>query len=327
MLRRLALLLLSVCFIAPARAAAPTEIILDTDIGDDLDDAFALALVLASPELRPLAITTSLGDTQLRARLVERLLHRLGRADIPVAAGPPTPPGTLFRQAAWARAEPAPGTPFPDAVALTLELLRRAPPRRITLVALAPLTSVGAMIARDPVAFRRLGRVVVMAGSIRRGYGRQAGTTVAGSSIEYNVRCDPDGLRRLLGSGVPVTLMPLDATEVALPDTDRARLFASHTVLADWLASLYPLWAWHNPWGPVPTLFDVVPVAWLLRPDICRPQPLRIDVSAAGATREVQGTPNLSACLDVDRGAVLGLMMQRLQTGGLRPDPTRTPGP
>src|SRR5580692_8497541 len=89
------------------RSEAPPQLaILDTDIGDDIDDAFALALALRSPELKLLGITTAFGDTELRARLVDRYLHAVGRDDIPVAAGVPTPHSNVFTQAVYARQGP-----------------------------------------------------------------------------------------------------------------------------------------------------------------------------------------------------------------------------
>src|SRR3569833_1533314 len=70
--------------------SSPQLVIIDTDIGDDIDDAFALALALKSPELKVLGITTTFGDTGMRARIVERYLKEVGRTDIPVFAGPAT---------------------------------------------------------------------------------------------------------------------------------------------------------------------------------------------------------------------------------------------
>ena len=63
-------------------------VIIDTDIGDDIDDAFALALALKSPELKVLGVTTTFGNTEMRARLLDRYLKAVGRSDIPVFAGP-----------------------------------------------------------------------------------------------------------------------------------------------------------------------------------------------------------------------------------------------
>ena len=69
-------------------ASSPQLVIIDTDIGDDIDDAFALALALKSPELKVLGVTTTFGNTEMRARLLDRYLQAVGRSDIPVFAGP-----------------------------------------------------------------------------------------------------------------------------------------------------------------------------------------------------------------------------------------------
>jgi inosine-uridine nucleoside N-ribohydrolase len=153
---------------APRAPAAKIKIIIDTDIGDDVDDAFALGLALASPELEILGITTAWGDTQLRARMVDRLLGETGAANIPVAEGIPTKSKTLFSQARWAQAGPPP-KPHPAAVDFLLEQIHKSP-GQITLVAIGPLTNIGAAIDRDPATFRRLKQVVLMGGSIRKGY-------------------------------------------------------------------------------------------------------------------------------------------------------------
>src|SRR6266699_1389210 len=84
----------------PARA--PEKIIIDTDIGDDVDDAFAVALALRSPEFQILGISTTFGDTDLRAKLVDRLLGETGYSDIPVAAGTPTSFKSDFTQRHYA---------------------------------------------------------------------------------------------------------------------------------------------------------------------------------------------------------------------------------
>src|SRR6266850_15634 len=76
----------------------PEKVIIDTDIGDDIDDAFALALALRSPELQILGITTTFGDTETRAKLVDRFLAEVGRPEIPVAAGTPTVSKGTFTQ-------------------------------------------------------------------------------------------------------------------------------------------------------------------------------------------------------------------------------------
>src|SRR6516225_5901557 len=75
-----------------AQVAPKVPILLDTDIGTDIDDAFALALILASPELDLLGVTTVAGDTRARARLAAKLLAESGRLDVAVVAGEPGKP-------------------------------------------------------------------------------------------------------------------------------------------------------------------------------------------------------------------------------------------
>src|SRR5579864_235953 len=128
-----------------ATKAAPGKIIIDTDIGDDIDDAFAVALALRSPELQILGITTTFGDTEMRAKLLDRLLGEVGRTDIPVAAGPPTPPKTAFTQLRYAQGGHFAKPSHPDAVTFLLEQIRQHP-GEITLVCIGPLVNVGAAI-------------------------------------------------------------------------------------------------------------------------------------------------------------------------------------
>jgi inosine-uridine nucleoside N-ribohydrolase len=290
---------------APAGPSVPRDIIVDTDIGDDIDDAFALALILRSPELHVVGIAASWGDTDLRARLLRRLLDQgAPHAAIPVWKGPPTPPATAFTQAVWATQ--APPHTFPDATTALLTQLRARPTGSVTLIALAPLSTVGALIRRDPEVFRRLREVVVMGGAVVHGYG--GGAPVA----EYNVKCDPEGLRLLLASGVKTRIMPVDSTEIALGEKDRNALFAEGTPLTDALTLLYHQWAQNNAWGTTPTLFDVVPVAAVLDPSLCPTSPMRLVVDPSGVTRRVSGVPNAEVCLHADPRAIVQLLESRL---------------
>ena len=136
--------------------------ILDTDIGDDIDDAFALALVLRSPELHLLGVETAFGDTELRARLVDRYLAAVGRSDIPVLAGVSTPQTNHFSQAAYARQWPE--RKHASGVDFLLNQIR-AHPGQITLIAIGPLFNIQAAIERDPA--------YVQKAQARRDHGRQ----------------------------------------------------------------------------------------------------------------------------------------------------------
>src|SRR5580693_991013 len=212
--------------------ARPQLAIIDTDIGDDIDDAFAVALALRSPELHILGITTTYGDTELRARLLDRYLGAIGRADIPVAAGAATPQNNVFTQAAYAHH--APERRHSDAVAFLLDQIR-AHPGQITLIAIGPLFNIQAAIEHDPVTFRQLRRVVMMGGSIYRGYGDDKNGSPRPPEPEWNIRCDPAGARALLSAGVPVFVMPLDSTQIPLQTPAQEAIFYHGSPLTDQL--------------------------------------------------------------------------------------------
>ena len=293
-----------------ASAKSPELVFIDTDIGDDIDDAFALALVLQSPEIRVLGITSTFGDTALRARLLHRYLAEVGHAEIPIAAGPPTAHLGGFTQARYARWASADSVSSTSAAALFAEQVR-AHPHAVTLLALGPLTTVEHLIDTDPVTFHLLCRVVMMGGSIVRGYGSPypdpPGAAAPGPDPEWNILNDIPGARKLLASGVPLTLMPLDSTQLPLDEVRRSALFAHGSHLTDTLTLLY------HQWGTItPTLFDPLTVAYLLQPSLCTMEPMRLRVDGKGYTRREPGTPNAEVCLHSDRDAFLRLFLDRL---------------
>jgi len=284
--------------------------IIDTDIGDDIDDAFALALALHSPELHLLGVTTAFGDTELRARLLDRYLAAVGRGDIPVAAGVATPHSNVLTQAAYARQ--APERKHPDAVTFLLDQIKRHP-GQITLIAIGPLFNVQAAIERDPATFRKLKRVVIMGGSVYRGYDGGVIGVHRPPEPEWNIDRDPAGARALLASGVPVFMMPLDSTQVRLEKPEREAIFSHGSPLTDQLTLLYHQWlAASAGQAAVPILFDPVAVTYAIRPDLCPATPIRIDVDEKGLTRPVNGTPNAQVCLESNEKGFLELLESRI---------------
>jgi purine nucleosidase len=338
-------------------AAEPQLVFLDTDIGDDIDDAFALALVLQSPELKLVGITTAYGDTDLRAKLVQRYLGSLCRFDANVIPGVPTPHENVFTQAAYAHgfANPVCGKSWiytsskadearlkkqrkqeaakrkaaedksmaglvhllqqrtaHDAAGFLFDQIREHP-GEITLIAIGPLTNVQAAIERDPDTFRKLKRVVIMGGSVYRGYDDWKTGTRQPPSSEWNVRCDPAGLRALLSVGVPVFMMPLDSTQIRLETKEREAIFSHGSPLTDQLTLLYHQWLGGNPdHALAPTLFDPVAVTYAIRPDLCPVTPMRIEVDDKGFTRPVDGAPNAQVCLKSDEKGFLELLVERI---------------
>jgi inosine-uridine nucleoside N-ribohydrolase len=330
---------------AEPQITTPQLAILDTDIGDDIDDAFALALVLRSPEIKLLGITTEYGDTELRARLLDRYLAAVGRADIPVDIGISTPHANVFTQAAYAQQRILPPAdrcmqqllsvsqiPTPqrekdryeacekdrnDAVGFILRMAKEHP-GQITLIAIGPLFNIQAAIERDPATFRKLKRVVMMGGSIDRGYDGPNGERRP-ADAEWNISRDPAGARALLASGVPVYMMPLDSTQIHLETKAREAIFSHGSPLTDQLTLLYHQWKAGAEGHPdAPTLFDPVAAAYAVRPDLCPATPMRLEVDGQGFTRPVSGAPNAQVCLKSDESGFLQLLLGRITGEGSR---------
>lgn len=266
----------------PHQTVPAEKIIIDTDIGDDIDDAFAVALALRSPELQILGITTTFGDTETRAKLLDRMLGEAGRADIPVAAGTPTSPKTTFTQLRYAQGGHFAKTSHPDAVTFLLDEIRRNR-GEITLVAIGPLVNVGAAIEKDADTFRKLKRVVLMGGSIYRGYGDIGPGPPRGPEPEWNIKNDIRSAQKLFAAGVPLFVMPLDATQLKMDAANRDFLFRQGTPITDSLTLLYHQWGQETP-----TLFDPMTIAFLVKPELCRVEPMRIRVDEQGYTRRVE---------------------------------------
>ncbi len=291
-------------------AAQPELVIIDTDIGDDIDDAFAVGLALSSPELKILGIASAWGDTALRARLLDRLLCETGRSDIPVAVGVEKhgPGQGAFSQAKWAERQPA--IPHQGAVDFMLEQIKQHP-GEITLIAIGPETNLGAALARDPATFKKLKRIVLMGGSIRRGYDDLGYTPDRGPDAEYNIKMDIPAAQEVFTSGVPLYVMPLDSTQLKFDEVERRLLFTDSTNLTDAITLLYEQWSRATN-QTTPTMFDAVAVAYAIDSAQCPVTPMRIVIDDKGFTREAEGAPNAFVCLRSDSDKYFEFYMPRL---------------
>lgn len=220
------------------------RIVLDTDIGTDADDAIALALALASPEIELVAVTHVSGDTHRRAQISRRLLDLAGRSAVPVHAGcgRPQTPGTEF---AWFGHEGKGiidrNLPVADehAVAALIRLFRDDPD--LELVAIGPLTNVAAALTEAPDLTRRIKRLTVMGGYVRRVV---CGGGVLSPLVDYNLRVDPEASRIVLTSAVPLLLVPTDVTvQVWLAESQLRRLELSRSELLQCIARNVRHWA------------------------------------------------------------------------------------
>ncbi len=286
--------------------SAPEKIIIDTDIGDDVDDAFAVALALRSPELQVVGISTTFGDTELRAKLADRLLGETGHQDIPVAAGTPTNFKSNFTQRAYAEGGHFAKPSHPNSTGFILDQIHRYP-NEITLVAIGPLVNIGALIDKDAATFHKLRRVVLMGGSVYRRYGDMGYAPPRGPEPEWNIKNDIPSAQKLFTSGVPIYMMPLDSTQLKLDEVKRPMIFSAGTPLTDALTLLTYQWGQQTP-----TLFDVMTLAYMLNPKLCPVTPMHITIDDQGSTRPTPGTPNAQVCLDSDPEAFFRFVIPRI---------------
>jgi purine nucleosidase len=149
--------------------------------------------------------------------------------------------------------------------------------------------------------------VILMGGSIRRGYGDVSRP----AEPEYNIARDPEAAQKLLRSGVKVAMLPLDSTQLKFGADRMKELAKISTPMTDALQVLVAEWGGSSD-PPTPTLYDAVAAAYLVDPSTCPMTPLRVEVDGKGMTREVGGAPNAQVCLQPQPDAFFGLLMPRL---------------
>lgn len=313
MRKYLAMIAAAMLFCAGARAEpARQKIIIDTDIGDDIDDAFAVALALSSPEFDLLGLSAAFGDTTARARMLDRMLGELGHGDIPVAMGTPADVNrNAFTQRAYAEGGSFARTSHPNSIDFVLGQAHKYP-GQITLVAIGPLPNVGAMIDKDPAGFRLLKRVVIMGGSIRTMQDPYGVAPPVAPHPEWNIKNDIASAKKLFNSGVPLVVMPLDSTaNLKLHEVARTAIFSHGSMTTNILAGLYYEWSAYTR-AATPTLYDPMTLASMLDPSLCPTIPMHISVDDEGNTREMPGTPNANVCLHSDDDAFLHFYVKRV---------------
>jgi inosine-uridine nucleoside N-ribohydrolase len=243
----------------------PIPIIIDTDIGEDIDDILVTAFALRSPEFDVQAITTVDGDTQARSRIARRVTLTAGKPDIPVVAGYPRrmpqpdvlfPAGTAVTQGELAPDEvglPPARSLRADELIATLAAER---PGELCVVTIGSMTNIGQTLVRFPGTAQHLRAVVTNGGSFA---GRP-------TSIGWNLRYDPIAAAVVAASGVQWVLLPENATRFAgLREEEVQRLRDADQPLADLLARAIDLWRQNKPDAvPTPHVSDLNVFAHLL---------------------------------------------------------------
>lgn len=329
------LAILCTLMLTPAATAGPIPVVIDTDIGADVDDAFALALAVASPELELVGVTTvgrggppdefvqhlRKDRDEDRAWLVCRFLTQVGRKDVPVAPGDdPQPKSPIDWQIQYRRHPAAIYNrtlkPTKESAVELLTRLAREKDGGLVVVALGPLTNVARFVREQPEAAKKVKRFVVMGGSVAVGYDGKATP-----EPEWNIQQDVAAAKTVFAAGLPLTVVPLDATAtLRLEKPARDRLFAAHSMLTFQVQNLYELWGKETPvlFDPaaVWAVFDGRRFAW---------KDLRLEVNDTGMTVAKDGKATARVAVGVKGDELVRSIAERLRAHG-PPALPRPPG-
>jgi len=285
---------ITVCLISGvANAGEPISVIFDTDIGGDIDDTWALAYLLRSPELDLKLVVTDFGDTVYRAKVAAKLLEVAGRDDVPIGIG--------LRQSEeggpqqeWVETyalENYPGVVHQDGVQAMIDTIRSAK-EPITIIGVGPAPNLKAALERAPDIAQKA-RFVGMYGSVRVGYNGSPKP-----EAEWNVRADVEAVRAILAAPWEVTLTPLDTCGLLKLTGNRyAAVRDSKDPLAQAIIENYRLWLPLIDWLPKTTdpdlestvLFDIVAVYLAFAEDYVEIEEIGLRVTDEGMTVEDKG--------------------------------------
>ncbi|HEU4750917.1 MAG TPA: nucleoside hydrolase [Acidimicrobiia bacterium] len=258
-------------------------ILFDCDPGHD--DAIALLLALASPELEVMGVTTVAGNTTLSKTTTNALkvLELVGRSDIPVAAGCDRP---LIRELVVAEnvhgtsgldgpmlPPPTGSTIHAHAVEFLAERILGSD-RPVTLVPVGPLTNIAVLLSRHPEVAANVSEIVLMGGAI--------GTGNVTPAAEFNIYVDPEAAYRVFHSGIPLTMIGLDATHQALLNRGHAEVLRGRGVVGKFVAELLDFFIANHPRhydarSGVP-IHDALAVAHLIWPDLLTTEHVAVTV-------------------------------------------------
>ncbi|VAW17252.1 Inosine-uridine preferring nucleoside hydrolase [hydrothermal vent metagenome] len=308
----------------------PRKIIVDTDPSPD--DAVAFLMALGSPnELEVAAITTVGGNVplELTTKNALKALELVGRGDVPVYAGAKGPMVRALETAEYVHGNTGfDGYDLPEPIIAAakgfapdkiVELIMANEPGSITICALAPLTNIALAMAKKPAISGRIREIVLMGGA------RSEGGNVT-PAAEFNIYVDPEAAHRVMGSGVPITMIPLDCTHKAL--TSKARLERLRATGGAHMEAFYHLLTFNKLFdekkastdgGP---LHDPTVIAYLLQPELFSGRKVNVEISLNdpltrgmsvvdwwGATDR---TPNTLYLDEIDADGYFDLVIERL---------------
>jgi len=263
-------------------------VILDTDIGTDIDDTWALAMLLKSPEVEIKLVVSDTGDTDYRARIAARMLEIAGRSDIPVGVGIPFPMEKGDTQRPWVEnylLTAYPGPVLEDGVGAIIDTIMNSS-EKVTLICIGPVPNIAAALKREPRIVDNA-RFVGMHGSVRKGYfGSEQVHT------EYNVVRHLEDCQKVFAAAWDMTITPLDTCGLVLLDgQDYQQVRECGDPLIEALIENYRIWLDRNqrPDSELQQrssiLFDTVAVYLAFSQELLAMEDLGIRVTDEGYTR------------------------------------------
>jgi len=271
-------------------------VILDTDIGDDIDDTWALVMLLKSPEFD---IKMVVGDNHngiYRAKLIAKMLEIAGRTDIPVGMAY-SKRQQSGRQSDWVKdydLKSYPGKIYRDGVGAIIDIIKKSP-EEITILAIGPVPNLAEALKRDPSIVEN-SRFVGMFGSVRFGYDGSKEI-----DAEYNVRQDIKACQKVFTAPWDMVITPLDTCGLVRLEGDKyTKVRNSNDPVTKALVENYRIWKSKKNNEPIRTdekassiLFDTVAIYLAFEDDLCKMETLPIFVDDEGYTRVKQGAKKI----------------------------------
>jgi len=291
------------------------DIIIDTDIGDDIDDALAIAFALNHPEINVKAITTVWRDTKNRARLVLKLLKAFNKENIPVAAGIRKPLlgkeqiASINQLVVIEEKEDLPEPSNQNAVDVIISQVMSH--KNLTVVTIGPLTNLALAIIKEPEIIKKT-KLVMMGGVFTR------------QGAEYNVSCDPEAVKIILESGMKIIMAGLDVTlKCRLTQKELNNIADRDLPSTKLLVKMIRAWQKATKYT-FPVLHDPLAVAVALDPTIVKMEPRKVNIETRGeftrgfTVASKSATPNAQICVDVDVDRFITLFMEQILRETLR---------
>lgn len=261
-------------------------VILDTDIGGDIDDTWALAMLLKSPELDVKLVVSDAGNTEYRSRIIARMLDVAGRTDVPVGVGLEVAKPGAGPQSAWIedyQLDDYPGPVHKDGVGALIDTIM-ASPRPVTLIGIGPMPNIGEALAREPRIVENV-RFVGMYGSVYMGYDGSSKISAECNVVNFTPAC-----QKAFTAAWDMTITPLDTCGLVVLEGERyQRVLRCSDPLVRAMMENYRVWLEHlkrpQEFDVKSTvLFDTVAVYLAFSEELLRMERLGIRVTDDGYT-------------------------------------------